>query len=384
MLDGELAVTPPLDEAQLKRIPRRRGVVLLSADSQPILLMTAADIRARIRTRLDQPPDDARKKSADLREVTTRISWKLAASAFEADLCLLELAGALWPGRLADFVPWKAPWFVHVDLSERFPYFVCGRPPACRRWAGPQVGSGRSIGPFFRKRDAGRFISAVEDAFDLCRDYRRLRRSPRGQPCSYGQMNRCLCPCDGTISPADYARAVERAADFAAGDRQALRGRLRAEMQAAADRLDFERAGSLKARLGRLGELGRRAYAHARAIGEFRFVVVQRGRGRKQVRAFLVDRGAIGAWAALNYPPDEERLEAFLRDARLYMDFPRAIDGAWPLRMGLVSGYLFSGPKRRGLIVRWRGDLSAAELAGRIRGGAGMPGLGADKPVPSK
>jgi len=374
MFDGELAVTPPLDEAQLKRIPRRRGVVLLSADSQPILLITAADIRARIRTRLDRPPDDVRKKSADLREVTTRISWKLAASAFEADLCLLELGAALWPERLGDFVPWKAPWFVHVDLLERLPYFVCGR---------GQAASGRSLGPFFRKRDAGRFISAVEDAFDLCRDYRRLRRGPHAQRCSYGQMGRCLCPCDGTISPPDYARAVERAADFAAGDRRALRGRLRAEMKAAADRLDFERAGSAKARLERLGEFGRPAYAHARAIGEFRFIVVQRGRGRKHVRAFLVDRGAIGAAAAPDYPPDEARLEAFLRDARLYMGSPHAGDDACPLRMGLVSGYLFSGPRRRGLIVRWRGDLSAAELVGRIRRGAEMLGLGADKPVPS-
>jgi hypothetical protein len=35
--------------------------------------------------------------------------------------------------------------------------------------------------------------------------------------------------------------------------------------------------------------------------------------------------------------------------------------------MGLVARYLFSGPKRRGLIVRWFESMEASWLAARIQ-----------------
>ena len=43
------------------------------------------------------------------------------------------------------------------------------------------------------------------------------------------------------------------------------------------------------------------------------------------------------------------------------------VDDASALRMGLVARYLFSGPKRRGLIVRWFESMEASWLAARIQ-----------------
>jgi len=368
MFDGRLEAAGGLDESQLDKVPPRRGVVLLSGRARPIVLITAANMRARVRTRLDRPADEKRRKVVNLREVTRRVWWKFAASAFEADLCLVELARAIWPQTYSSMVGWKPAWFVHVNRDGRFPYFVRGRkfppPPA------------RSLGPFFRGRDAAEFISSLHDTFDLCRDYQSLRRSPKAHRCSYGQMGRCLCPCDGTISMAEYSAAVGRAADFAAGNRRGLAEELRRRMQAAAERLEFERAAGLQARLRRLADFDRPAYAHVRPVEEFRFLVIQRGRGRREVRVFLCDRGAMGVAAALKYPPAAADLRAVLDEMALYVSSGPAQDEAAALRMGLVSNYLFSGKARRGLIVRWTEDLDGGELGERIAAAGDVLGLG--------
>ncbi len=64
MFDGRLEVVGTLDDEQLAKVPGKRGVVLLAAGDSPIQLITAANIRQRVKTRLDEPPDDTLKKSA--------------------------------------------------------------------------------------------------------------------------------------------------------------------------------------------------------------------------------------------------------------------------------------------------------------------------------
>jgi len=114
--DGRLDVAPPLSDEEFSQIPARRGVMaLLGPAGETVLLTTAADIRARLRNRLRERSDDERKKTADLREVTRQIRWKLATSHFEADLYFLELARAMYGRRYPSLLAWRRPWFVRVD-----------------------------------------------------------------------------------------------------------------------------------------------------------------------------------------------------------------------------------------------------------------------------
>ena len=378
MFDGRLDVVAALDDAQLAKIPPKRGVVLLAAGDSPIQLITAANIRRRVATRLDEPEDDRLRKSADLRRITTSVSWKLSAGAFEADLCLLEIARAIWPDKYAAQVHWKPPWFVHIDPGEKYPRFWRSRklpaPPA------------RSFGPFIRGTDAEGFVIALSDAFDLCRDHRNLARTPDAQRCSYGQMNRCLPLCDGTVDLDQYLSAVTEAADFAAGRRDALGNRLRDDMTRAAGDLEFERASAIKARLERLAEFDKPAFKYVRPVEEFKFLVIQPGGGRRRLHVFAVNGGEIPAAACLRYPFQTAaadgadrysgtELDALVQQMKTVAAADPRIDDASALRMGLVARYLFSGPKRRGLIVRWFESMEAPWLAARIQAVAADLGL---------
>jgi len=378
MFDGQLEVTGSLDDAQLGLIPAKRGVVLLAAGDRPIQLITAGRIRQRVRTRLDEPAEKRLRKSADLRRITTRVLWKLSAGAFETDLDHLELARAVWPDGYPAQIPWKPPWFIHVDLGAGFP-----RLQRSRKFPS---GDSRSFGPFISGADAEHFIAALRDAFNLCRDHQNLARSPDARRCSYGQMHRCLPACDGTISPDEYRLAVLQAVDFITGDRRALHRKLKDQMTRAAGKLEFERAAAIKGRLERLDDFNRPALRFARPFEDFRFLVFQPGGSRRRLRVFLVNRGEIPAAASLRYPLQtneanggdtyrDTELASLLEQMRTLAARKPPVDQAGALRMGLVARYLFSGPRRRGLIVRFRESLDPAALAGMIKSSAGDLGL---------
>jgi excinuclease UvrABC nuclease subunit len=355
--DGQLELHPPLGVEHLSAVPAKRGVCLLLAEGeQPLLLLTAADIRSRLCGRLQGPPPDGEyKKTMDLRPVTAKVLWKLSDSHFETDLHYLGLARAIWPSGFAKLLAWKGGWFVHVDPVARFPRFAKGHDPFAP--------SGRRLGPFASAKDAQHFIDAMGDGFDLCRDYRCLMRAPHGQPCPYLQMGRCLGPCNGTISLEDYRAVVAKAADFAAGSREARIAELTAGMKKAAGALQFEKAAAIKTRLDRLSELDGTAYRLVSPVEEFRFILVHRGPSRKRAKVFLVDRGMVTTGMPVSYPPVEAELDAVLAQMRLItakVELPGRND-LW--RMALVANYLFGGNRLRGLALRWRGGMNAAELA---------------------
>lgn len=370
--DGRLEVSPPLADEQLGQVPAKRGVFALLGDrDEPIILLTAADIRARLRNRLAAPLDDRRRKTVDLREITRKVLWRLTFSHFETDLAYFELVRRMWPKDYGQMLAWRRGWFVHVNPEEQFPRFV--------RTSEVSAGPGRYFGPFADGRSATHFVDAVQDTFDLCRDYSCLRLSPGGQQCTYAQMGRCSSPCDGTISMADYRKLVAEAAEFAAGRREHHKRRLTEQMAAAALALQYERASALKVRISRLEEFDKPACRFVAPVEQFRYVICQRGGTGRKVRVFLVNAGAITSAGELDYPLDAARLDKVLKRMAALAARPLTFKQAELYRMGLVANYLFCSEDRRGLILRWEPSLKAQQLCEQVESVAGRLKLRAGK-----
>ena len=377
LFDGHVDVQGVMTPGELTRVPAKRGVLALLADGgEVIVLLTAADMRSRLRSRLTAPGDQTPSRSADLRGVTGRVLYKLAHSHFETDLHYARLVRAIWPDRCAELIAWKPAWFVHVDSDQRFPHFVPTREAGAR--------AGRYIGPFASARCAERFTGLLVEAFDLCRDIRTLRQAPHAQRCPYGQMGRCDAVCDGTTSLQAYALNVGRAWAFARGRRRALIETLMREMHAAAAGLDFERAAAAKARLARLAELDADAFAHAAPLEHFNFVIVQPGGSVRRAAAFIASGARLRPAGTLDYPLRPAQLTALAKRAAAAAGRP----GRWGpfdrLMAGLVSRYLFSSARRRGLIVRWGASMTGADLGGAIEAAADVLALRAPKPRAKK
>jgi excinuclease UvrABC nuclease subunit len=272
-------------------------------------------------------------------------------------------------------VAFKPAFFACVDAAEDCPHWVRSREvfsPA-DGVEGRPASSRRCFGPFATGRDADRFIEALQDAFELCRDPRCLRQSPDARRCAYGQIGRCLSPCDGTISMEQYRAEIRRSADYAAGRRGAFREHLAGQMKFLSSKLDFEQAGAVKQRLDRLAELDGPAFANVAPAEEFQWLAIQPGAGRQQAMGFAVDRGAVRT-AKLEYPPKSGQLRKLLKTFRDSSPGRKNL----PERRyvaGLVSQYLYGAESRRGLILRWRPDMKAEQLGETVRAAAEMLGL---------
>lgn len=371
--DGEVHGSPPLSDELLSRVPARRGVALLGgADDYPIQLLPAADMRARVRNRIHAPDEQTRRNMPDLGRITQKVSWKLAGGHFETDLYFLEISRRLWPDEYTGMLGWKPPWFVHVDPRSAVPQFVRTRRPGQEQ--------GRYLGPFPGGKSAQRFCDILRDGLYLCRDVAMLRNAPDGRRCAYGQMDRCLGACYGRISMDEYRREVARAADFAVGRREGHLDELRRRMREASKELHFEQAAAFKARLDRLAEMDEPDFQHVAPLEEFRFVLIQPHTARK-AKVFYVDCSSITGGEILAYPPSEEQLRKVLRLGRERTEQTAGAEKPDIWRMGLLCRYLFSSPRRRGVILRLRDDLDIGELREAVSASADDLGL---RPPPSE
>ena len=358
LFDAGVEVSPPLDAEALKAIPAKRGVfVMVAGDGRPILLTTAASIRARLRHRLTCGEGQGRQKSADLRAVTAAVWWRLTYSPFQTDWQFLELSRAIWPDSYSELLPRRPAWFVAEDWNDRAP---------CFRAVNGLAGKGEHFGPFRDRRSAQGFIDALADVFDLCRRVSVLRQAPHAAACAYKQMGRCPAPCDGTTPMAAYRAEVARAAVFVGGRRDPQRRRLGEEMAAAAEALQFERAGVLRGRLDRSKQFDEPRFAHVRDVRAFRFVIVQAGPTSRQACTFLCDRGAIAAGPLVEYPPVDDGLAGVLAACDELSAAHEEVTREDRQRMGLVAAYLFSDKSRRGLLLR-RDGLTSAGMGELIR-----------------
>src|SRR5690349_13151966 len=76
------------------------------------------------------------------------------------------------------------------------------------------------------------------------------RSSQIGRPCLLGYIDKCSAPCVGNVTEEEHRRIVDDFCDFMAGQTKPFMARIRKEMYAASEALDFEKAARLRDDLG--------------------------------------------------------------------------------------------------------------------------------------
>src|SRR3954447_5574719 len=113
---------------------------------------------------------------------------------------------------------------------------------------------GHYYGPFASVWAVNRTINALQRAF-LLRSCNDSYYENRTRPCLLHQIKRCSGPCTREIALDEYQTLVGEAQAFLSGKSNAVKDRLAAEMQAAAENLEFERAARYRDRLAALSAI---------------------------------------------------------------------------------------------------------------------------------
>lgn len=138
--------------------------------------------------------------------------------------------------------------FLAVTLREEYPRVILTRRP--RRGGGQLL-----FGPYTSAREARGVARLLSETFQL----RRCVRLPK-RACLYYYLKTCSAPCIGAIPETEYRAQVDRAIEVLRGHGRTVAPGVRAEMQAASARQDFERAAQLRDALGGLIELTERQH----------------------------------------------------------------------------------------------------------------------------
>src|SRR5918995_627469 len=110
---------------------------------------------------------------------------------------------------------------------------------------------GHFFGPFANAWAVNRTINALQRAF-LLRSCSDSYYDNRTRPCLLFQIKRCSGPCTQEIAIPEYQTLVGEARAFLSGKSNAVKDRLAAEMNQAAENLEFERAARYRDRLAAL------------------------------------------------------------------------------------------------------------------------------------
>lgn len=103
----------------------------------------------------------------------------------------------------------------------------------------------RYFGPFTSALSARETWKLIHRAFPLRRCSDRAMKN-RVRPCLYHHMGQCPAPCMDLITPAAYHQAVHKVCELLQGRAEPLLRGLRAEMEQAAENLEFEKAATLR------------------------------------------------------------------------------------------------------------------------------------------
>jgi len=130
---------------------------------------------------------------------------------------------------------------LRLSLQEEYPALQIVR----RRKKGDRA---LYFGPFTSARGLREILKLLSKLFPL-RKCSLAEMQRRKTPCVYYQIKKCLAPCVRKVSPEEYAKLVEGVVEFFQGKGALVLEKLKREMEALAERLEFERAAFLRDRI---------------------------------------------------------------------------------------------------------------------------------------
>jgi excinuclease ABC subunit C len=239
-------------DKKLQHLPTRPGVYMFKDARGGILYIgKAKSLRARVRNHF--APDYPSAKQPEMVRRIRDVDTIVVGSEAEALLLEANLIKAHHPRfniRLKDDK--KYP-YIKVTVHEAFPRVYVTRTL--------ENDGGRYFGPYTDVAAMRLALEVVKRLYTVrsCR-YELPEESP-ARPCLDYHIGRCLAPCVGMQTRAEYAVMVIEILDVLNGRVEHVRDRVLADMKAAAERMEFERAANLRDVLNGLDSIERRQRA---------------------------------------------------------------------------------------------------------------------------
>ncbi len=294
-----IAFSPENAAAILRDVPALPGVFALrgESDSAEPYLTRAADIRRRMRRLLDPPEEQS--KRLNLRERVRSLEWTVTGSEFESHLVLYQAASGIFgPEAARQRLRLYPPYFLRLTIGSAHPRVYATNRLSRRALA-------HLYGPFPSRAAAERYCDAVLDLFKLRRCHEELEVAPDHPGCAYGEMKKCMAPCNLGCSADEYAAESSAVEAFFRTHGESMLQQIAVAREHASEQMEFEQAAALHEQYTRVKAAAALADELVRPVEQVAAVIVQKAASPDAVESldaaiFLVRRGCLGGPARLS------------------------------------------------------------------------------------
>lgn len=294
-------------QSYLKTIDSSPGVYrMLDSESRVLYVGKARNLRARV-SNYARPSGHSGRIA---RMISNTASMMFLTTKTETEALLLE----------QNLIKQLKPKFnVLLRDDKSFPNILVtadGDYPQIKKHRGAKKEKGNYYGPFASAGAVNRTLNQLQRVF-LLRDCSNAMFDSRTRPCLQHQIKRCSAPCVGKISPEEYRKTVQDAQKFLNGKSTDIQVRLAADMAAASEAMEFERAAALRDRIKALTQVQTAQGINPQGVSEADIIALHLDQGQACVQVFFIR--ANQNWGNRDYYPRvgpdvdaAEVLEAFI------------------------------------------------------------------------
>lgn len=237
-------------QTKLKHLPVQPGVYLFKDGAGEIIYIgKAKSLRARVRSYFTRGQDHSPKTSELVRRIEDLETIVVGS---EVEALLLE----------ANLIKSHHPRFnIQLRDDKRYPYIkVTVQEPIPRVFVTRQLlnDGARYFGPYTDVGPMRQALALIERLYTVRSCRYDLPREAPPRPCLDYHIGRCMAPCVGLQRGEEYRLMIDEILEVLGGRTAPIRARVEAEMQAAAESLDFERAARMRDALAGLDAMAER------------------------------------------------------------------------------------------------------------------------------
>ncbi len=268
----------------LATLPEKPGCYIMKDENGRIIYVgKAINLKNRVRSYF-QTLGDQEFKTRQLVKRIRDIEWIVVGSELEAlilEMNLIKLHRPFYNVRLKDD---KRYPYIKVLWQDPFPKVIVTRQMV-------QDGA-RYFGPYTS-------VWAVHQTLDVVRKifpYLTCAREITGKdehPCLYFDLKLCSGPCIGAIDQQNYRQMIDDLCQFLEGKTEPVVKRLQAEMAAASEALNYERAAALRDQLGAISRVVERQKIITDQDKDSDVIAMARADGEACVQIFFVRSGKL-------------------------------------------------------------------------------------------
>ncbi len=269
---------------RLNSVPAQPGVYLMKGEAGEVLYVgKAINLRNRLRSYFQASADYSPKVQRLVGSIAD-LEFIVTASELEALILECNLIKRHRPPYNVRFKDDKRYPYIRITWQEDFP-----RVQVVRRM---KRDGARYFGPYASS-------AAMHQTLDLLRrifPYLTCKRKITGtdnRACLYYHIKRCMGPCIGAVSKEEYRDMMKQACLFLEGKGEEIITSLKRRMQSAAQRLEFERAASLRDQIQAVEQVISRQRVVSATLSDQDVIAFARDDGETCVQVFFVRTGKL-------------------------------------------------------------------------------------------